>query len=72
MNFTVKNVGIDGCHAGWEAACYATKEVRVFGNFADIIKHFGEDTSYMVDIPIGLADSGYIRICEVEARKLLP
>ncbi|HUB97407.1 MAG TPA: DUF429 domain-containing protein [Stellaceae bacterium] len=62
--------GIDGCRGGWVVVTIDGRERR----FA-IVRHFAEIERLgagraLVDMPIGLPDSGY-RACDLKARQML-
>ncbi len=63
--------GVDGCRGGWVAVWITAEEARDYR----IVHRFEEiaslgPSSVMVDIPIGLPETGY-RACDLEARKFL-
>lgn len=68
-------IGIDGCRAGWfcvvlderdNGSCHVAPDARAVGELAV------EADSVLIDIPIGLPDSGPDgRLCDREARQLL-
>lgn len=72
-----KFVGVDSCSAGWFSIGLGEGdddgfEVAVFGTFSELVQHYGDAESILVDIPIGLNKSGpEERRCDVEARDLL-
>lgn len=72
---SAKFVGVDGCKAGWfgvglhEGGRY---ELEVFGEFTGVVRHFSNAALILVDIPIGLPDSGPDeRKCDTTARRLV-
>jgi len=69
------SVGVDGCRAGWLAVKLTPDsnwEVRVFPEFASLYQAYSTASAILVDIPIGLKDSGREeRRCDQEARRLL-
>jgi len=66
-------VGIDGCRYGWVTACYDDSEVLIFKTINDVIEHYGDSYSFLIDIPIGLAsEKCKTRTCEKAARAVLP
>ena len=71
----VKFVGVDGCKAGWFSVCLDNDggyDVGVHPHFVDLLDHYGSESLFLVDIPIGLIESGSAeRRCDVEARKRL-
>lgn len=72
-----KFVGVDGCPAGWFSVGLGKGdddgyEVAVFGTFQELVEHYSSATLILVDIPIGLNESGpKERQCDVKARDLL-
>ena len=72
-----KFVGVDGCPAGWFSVGLGEGdddgyEVAVFGKFSELIEHYSNATLILVDIPIGLNESGpEERQCDKEARDQL-
>jgi len=69
----MKAVGIDGCRYGWVSACYDDGEVLIFKNINDVIEHYDDEDSFLIDIPIGLAsEKNNVRTCEKSARAVLP
>lgn len=68
-------VGVDGCKAGWlavELGDGGRCEIRVFGDFRRLVQYFSSAALILVDIPIGLRDSGPDeRQCDREARRLI-
>ena len=69
----MKAVGIDGCKHGWVAACYDEEKVLLFKNIDDVVAYYGNDSKYLIDIPIGLASKKMpVRTCEKQARTVLP
>ena len=72
-----KFVGVDGCPAGWFSVGLGKGdddgyEVAVFGTFQELVEHYDSATLILVDIPIGLKESGAEgRRCDVEARIML-
>ena len=74
MPFT-RLVGVDGCRAGWVLArsdlTLHVLDFVLYGSFAELLAaHSDPDTLLVVDIPIGLPQSGP-RACDIQARKLL-
>jgi predicted RNase H-like nuclease len=65
---------VDGCRAGWVAVAQTLGgqlSYRVFPVFASIFEYYA-DALILVDVPIGLIDSGPDeRLCDREARRLL-
>ena len=71
----VSVVGVDGCRSGWFWVCLIRSGVWKVGierNFRQIWSQWHEADSILVDIPIGLPDSGVAeRLCDREARNVL-
>ena len=73
----IKYVGVDGCKAGWigvgldDGGC---PQVKICGQFGDVLTHFKDACVILVDIPIGLLEEAKQggRDCDKEARKVLP
>ena len=66
-------IGVDACKKGWFAVSINPVEgceIGIFETFGDLWNSFQGKALVLVDIPIGLPDSGK-RQCDVEARKLL-
>jgi predicted RNase H-like nuclease len=67
-------VGLDGCRAGWVAVVVKTSsefDIALFSRFADAVAACRK-ALVLVDIPIGLRDSGSAeRSCDVAARAVL-
>ena len=70
-----KFVGVDGCKAGWFSVGLRDGgrcELEVFGAFASLVRHFSSAALILVDIPIGLRDSGPAeRQCDKAARRVV-
>ena len=72
-----KFVGVDGCPAGWFSVALGGGdddgyEVAVFGAFHELVQHYNSAAIILVDIPIGLRESGpEERQCDVKARGYL-
>lgn len=68
-------VGVDGCKAGWFSVGLSDGgryELEVFGALASLVRHFSSAALILVDIPIGLRDSGPAeRQCDKTARGLV-
>lgn len=68
-------VGVDGCRSGWIAVGYEENGecgVRLFGEIRALCEWAGETATVLIDIPIGLWESGPDgRACDVRARRLL-
>jgi predicted RNase H-like nuclease len=71
----VVGVGVDGCRAGWFWVCLTRAggwKADIAPTFSQICDRWTEAGSILVDIPIGLRDSGEEeRLCDREARKAL-
>jgi predicted RNase H-like nuclease len=67
-------IGVDACKKGWFAVSInppgAGCKIGLFETFGDLWNSIQGKVLVLVDIPIGLPDSGK-RQCDVEARKLL-
>lgn len=69
----MKKVGIDGCKYGWIAACYDDEQVLLFKDITQLMIHYANGYTLLIDIPIGLASKKCKpRTCEKDARKALP
>lgn len=68
-------VGVDGCQAGWFSVGLGDTggyELDVFGEFSRLVRHYKSAALILVDIPIGLRDSGPDeRQCDMTARRLV-
>jgi predicted RNase H-like nuclease len=68
-------VGVDGCSSGWFGVCLTNSgewETGIEPNFGRIWTRWHAADSILVDIPIGLRDSGNEeRLCDREARRAL-
>jgi predicted RNase H-like nuclease len=66
--------GIDGCHGGWLCVCKdlltGTLTAHILAMIDDILTLAPRPELVMIDIPIGLTDSGP-RACDLEARERL-
>lgn len=70
---TMKAVGIDGCKAGWIAACYEDEKVLLFSTLEKLVNHYADGYIFLIDIPLGLASEKFKpRTCEEQARRVLP
>ena len=69
-----KFVGVASCPAGWFSVALGEGdddgyEVAVFGAFHELVQHYNSAAFILVDIPIGLRESGpEERQCDVAAR----
>jgi predicted RNase H-like nuclease len=71
---TVKAWGLDSCKKGWFFVALGDDgpEFGVVPTLADLIQRAGPDDPILVDIPIGLLESGAAgRRCDREARQVL-
>ena len=72
----MKYLGVDGCAAGWVAIGLDQNgkwSAGIFSDFESLVKAPGDFELLLVDIPIGLKDSGFEeRLCDIQARKTLP
>ena len=69
-------VGVDGCKAGWfavriEGGDEGDYTSRVYPKVADLLKAWDDVSLILIDIPIGLPDSGDGRTCDAQARNKL-
>jgi predicted RNase H-like nuclease len=67
------STGVDGCRAGWFALTLSDRKVQdraVYSSFGELMEHCGEASLILIDIPIGLPDTGP-RLCDTLARRLL-
>ena len=70
----IKYVGVDGCKGGWIGVGLGDDDgcpqVEVCKDFSDIVACFGDACVILVDMPIGLHESGAMeyRRCDKEAR----
>lgn len=71
----MNHIGVDGCKSGWfwVTLTHPRKwEAGIEPNFNQVWNRWRQAESILVDIPIGLRDSGYEeRLCDREARKAL-
>lgn len=72
----MKYLGVDGCKPGWLAIEVDENNnwsANIYQDFTSIIKENPFFELILIDIPIGLKESGSTeRLCDIEARKLLP
>lgn len=69
-------VGIDGCRKGWlvcrlDVESKAIDLLAVAKSFLDILEREKTAAYLAIDIPIGLAEAGVPRRCDLEARQIL-
>ena len=67
-------IGVDGCKAGWFYVASKGSEVKygIVASIAALLDVFDEIAEIVIDIPIGLYDSGaQARACDTLARSLL-
>ncbi len=71
----LRHVGVDGCRAGWfavELTDYGEWSIHLHETFAELAKAHVDGGRILVDIPIGLRESGVTeRLCDLEGRRLL-
>jgi len=67
-------LGIDGCRGGWCVAVIRQNELSVslLTELAEIPALIACEACGFIDMPIGLTDSSSGRLCEVEARAVMP
>jgi predicted RNase H-like nuclease len=66
-------IGVDGCNKGWFAVALDSEDnwkIDVYKNIADLWHASNSLSMMLIDIPIGLPDSGS-RACDLETRKIL-
>lgn len=78
MKITMQNkgyVGVDGCHYGWFAICLFEQgnfQIAKYPNITELWDANKDAALILIDIPIGLRDSGNEgRICDIEAHHLI-
>ena len=66
-------VGIDGCRAGWVAAfqLYGEPVLAVVRTLSELTPHLSNETTVMIDMPIGLLNDDSSRQCDALARERL-
>lgn len=64
-------VGIDGCKFGWVAVSLSESCALLFRNLSDLVKHYGGESLFLIDMPIGLPSKNIERNCETIARRQL-
>lgn len=70
----MKSIGIDGCKSGWFSVTiydYDKWEIKILKSIEDITCEMDNTNIILIDIPIGLKDSGQERTCDLKVRKLL-
>lgn len=71
----MQSVGADGCKSGWFAVSihdYDKWEIQICKSAEDLYNVYSVSDIILIDIPIGLKDSGtQERLCDLGARKLL-
>ncbi|MNK85272.1 hypothetical protein D3C87_1051470 [compost metagenome] len=67
----MKLVGIDGCRFGWVAVSLSDHCTLLFKTLHDLVNHYGAETLFLIDMPIGLPSENVERKCETTARKEL-
>ncbi len=69
----MKYIGVDACKKGWFAVSIGTDErfeIGIFETIVDLWNSLQSNALILIDIPIGLPDTGKRR-CDVEARRFL-
>jgi len=69
----MKYVGVDACRKGWFAVCLSPNyrwDIEIFTAIGDLWNRFQSAALLLIDIPIGLPESGK-RKCDIDARKIL-
>ncbi|MGQ9602648.1 MAG: DUF429 domain-containing protein [bacterium] len=67
-------IGVDGCVGGWLASFFENQKIvgfKIYRSFEELWKCNSKASLVLVDIPIGLKDSGAERECDTLARSLL-
>lgn len=69
----VKYVGVDGCDAGWLTVVFSGSDwsIQLLPSAFSVWYTYRDASRILIDIPIGLTDSGTPRLCDREARKRL-
>ncbi len=69
----MKTAGIDGCKAGWLLITFNEKqpEYRILRSDKELEKAFHEFDRVFIDVPIGLNDEEYTRLCDERLREKL-
>lgn len=69
----MKTLGIDGCRAGWLAISLDDEKCGhwLLKSDRDLEKVFEDYEHIFIDVPIGLADNQYMRVCDEELRRML-
>ena len=67
-------IGIDGCRGGWLVFTMQDRTIshKLVVRLADILAELQNANSVFIDIPIGLASSGFSRTLEPKMRAVLP
>ena len=68
------SVGIDGTKEGWAVVAVSEEdfEIRICKSLEEAVIRYGDSSSLLIDMPIGLAESAEEMRPDSEARKLLP
>jgi predicted RNase H-like nuclease len=69
----MSTVGVDACRKGWFAVCLSPNNgwaIEIFTTIRDLWNAFQSVSLLLIDIPIGLPESGK-RQCDIDARKIL-
>lgn len=67
-------VGVDACKGGWVAVILTKNyhyKVELFTNIGEMWHRCSAASLILIDVPIGLKQSGIERLCDLEARRLL-
>lgn len=67
-------IGVDGCPGGWVSVSLSARgswAVVLDADFRAVFERWREADHILVDIPIGLRDSGAERACDLAARQVL-
>jgi len=69
----MKTAGIDGCKAGWLLITFSEKqpEYRILRSDNELEEVFHEFERVFIDVPIGLNDEEYTRLCDEKLREKL-
>lgn len=69
----MKTAGIDGCKAGWLLVAFNENqsEYRVLRSDDELEEAFQEFDRIFIDVPIGLNDEEYTRLCDEKLREKL-
>lgn len=75
-NYSAYCVGIDGCKDGWVAVycpafSFNRSKVRHYKKLSQLTEDFSQNSTLVIDIPIGLETDNPNRTCDIEARRFL-